>query len=230
MASWNFFKLSLLLACLCYAHPIPAATVVLDTGHTLKRPGSMSPNGYTEYAYNLQLSNFVADALTTAGIRVIRTGADGAEISLVDRTIRTRDADLFVSIHHDSIQQDWIDRGWREKYSGFAVLVSKKNPSPARSQACARMIGLSLTQSGEKPSLYHASPIPGENRPLLDPEAGIHQYDELVVLKKSRAPAILVEAGVIANPHEELRLAQPATAQHLGRAIAAGILGCLKTR
>ena len=54
--------------------------------------------------------------------------------------------------------------------------------------------------AGEKPSLYHAEPIAGENRPLLDRRLGVHRFDGLAVLKTATMPAVLVEAGVIVNP------------------------------
>ena len=59
--------------------------------------------------------------------------------------------------------------------------------------------------AGEKPSLYHAEPIAGENRPLLAPPPGRASLDGLAVLKTATMPAVLVEAGVIVNPDDEAR-------------------------
>jgi N-acetylmuramoyl-L-alanine amidase len=44
---------------------------------------------------------------------------------------------------------------------------------------------------------------------LIDPQAGVYQYNQLVVLKETRMPAALLEAGSIVNRDEELRLATP---------------------
>ena len=41
-------------------------------------------------------------------------------------------------------------------------------------------------------------------RTLLDADDGVYRYDTLFVLKKTRMPAVLLEAGSIANPDEEL--------------------------
>jgi N-acetylmuramoyl-L-alanine amidase len=79
---------------------------------------------------------------------------------------------------------------------------------------------------GEKPSLYHATPIQGENRPLIDKRLGVHEYDDLIVLKTAPIPAVLVEIGVIANPDEERRLSQPDTIQRISKAIETGIHRC----
>jgi N-acetylmuramoyl-L-alanine amidase len=44
---------------------------------------------------------------------------------------------------------------------------------------------------------------------LVDASAGVYRFDELVVLKETRMPAVLLEAGSIINRDEELALASP---------------------
>ena len=46
-------------------------------------------------------------------------------------------------------------------------------------------------------------------RELLDAQAGVYRYDQLIVLKDTRMPAVLLEAGSIVNRDEELLLATP---------------------
>ena len=99
-------------------------------------------------------------------------------------------------------------------------------PHYQQSLACAKAIGERLLAAGETPSLYHATPIKGENRPLIDTRLGIHRFDDLVVLKTAPMPAVLVEAGVIANPDEEPRLQNPATITKIANAISEGIVAC----
>lgn len=205
-----------------------AAHIVVDTGHTPKRPGATGASGRVEYQYNLELTAALTQALNAAGQRVTRVSADGEEIALKERATRTPDADLFVSIHHDSMQQEWIDAGRRREFAGFSIFVSEKNPRYAQSLHCARTIGEEMLVAGEKPSLYHATPIPGENRPFIDARLSIHRFDDLVVLRTAPMPAVLIEAGVIANPDEEIRLAQPQTIKRLAAAIARGIQACQK--
>ena len=203
-----------------------AGLIVLDAGHTPQKPGAISLGGREELRYNLELSAAIARELERLGERVARVGADGEEISLSARATRHPEAELFVSIHHDSMQQEWIDAGQRREFSGFSLFVSEKNPVYEKSIACAQAIGEALLVAGEKPSLYLATPIAGENRPLLDARRGVHRFDDLVVLKTASMPAVLVEAGVIANPDEEVRLASSETVHKLARAIAQGIRAC----
>ena len=212
---------SFLCAASCHA-----AWVIVDAGHTPAHPGATGASGRVEHLYNLDLSKAVTDDLQKAGERVTRTGADDREIALAERPNAEPKADFFISIHHDSIQQAWIDAGRRREFKGYAIFVSELNPHYEQSLACAKAIGERLLAAGETPSLYHATPIKGENRPLIDKRLGIHRFDDLVVLKTASMPAVLVEAGVIANPDEERRLADPATIAKLANAISQGVVDC----
>ncbi len=203
-----------------------APTIVVDTGHTPARPGATGASGRVEYRYNLDLSAAVAADLATHGDHVFRTSADGREIALAARATQHPDADLFVSIHHDSIQQQYLDAGRQRDFHGYAIFVSERNPHYAASLRCARAVGEQMLAAGETPSLYHAEPIRGENRPLLDRRLGIHRYDDLMVLHTAPMPALLIEAGVIVNPDEEARLARPDTIRRLAAAISAGLETC----
>jgi len=217
----------LALGALTLAARAQPVDVVVDPGHTPARPGARSADGRPEYGYNLAFAGRLVHVLTQRGLRVERSDAGAVELSLTERTARTGDARLFVSIHHDSIQQEWIDRGWRDRFRGFSLFVSQRNPDYDRSLACARQIGAELRGAGEVPSLYHATPIPGENRPLLDRTNGIHRFDDLVVLHSAKSPAVLVEVGVIANPEQAGRLALPVVIEKLARAVANGVQACL---
>ena len=219
-------KTSLCLLILLSVQLASAAYIALDTGHTPQHPGAMGANGRVEYLYNLDMSSAVAEDLTAGGDRVIRVSADGKDIKLTERVTLAPDADIFLSIHHDSMLQEWIDAGRRWEFSGFSLFVSEKNAHFEKSLSCAKKIGAQLLVIGEKPSLYHATPISGENRPLIDSHFGIHLYDDLVVLKTAPIPAVLIEIGVIANPDEALRLNNTNVQQKIAHAISKGIRDC----
>lgn len=227
---WKWKQVGLFVLALFAFQHVNAEYIAVDTGHTLLHPGATGASGRVEYLYNLDMSSALTKDLTASGDRVSRTSADGKEITLQERSTQAPDADLFISIHHDSMLQEWIDAGRRKEFSGYSIFVSKKNTHYEQSLACAQKIGEQMLAIGEKPSLYHATPIQGENRPLLDKHLGIHQYDDLIVLKTAPIPAVLVEIGVIANPDEEARLSKPDTIQRLSHAIAAGIHACLMTK
>ncbi|WP_230414249.1 N-acetylmuramoyl-L-alanine amidase [Collimonas silvisoli] len=204
-----------------------AQQVLIDTGHTTENPGAIGAAGHREFDLNRQLAVALSKALKAQGLDVVDVAAQGSPASLQARTEASGSAALFVSIHHDSMQQAWLDAGRSREFSGYAIFVSASKPQYARSLECAKSISRKLLSMGEHPSLYHATPIAGENRPLLDRSLGIHRFDDLVVLKTAESPALLIEIGVLANPDQEARLASPRFAGLAANAIAGGIRQCL---
>jgi N-acetylmuramoyl-L-alanine amidase len=162
-------------------------------------------------------------------------GEDGNKHSLRTRAAAARGAALFVSIHHDSVKPqylsewmvDGVARYFADDFGGFSLFVSHDNPDLQRSVACATWIGANLRAAGYTPSLYHADPLRGEDRPFADKVNGVHFYDQLVVLGTATQAALLLEAGVLVNRDEELMLAQPHTRATIAQAVADGVRSCL---
>jgi N-acetylmuramoyl-L-alanine amidase len=212
-----------------------AALVAVDVGHFEAEPGATSARGRAELEFNRELAAEIARALEAFGLRVRVIGADGGMAVLSRRTAAARDAQLFLSIHHDSVQphylEEWVHEGESRKFSdrfaGFSLFVSRRNPEVERSLACASSIGAELRAAGFLRSLYHAEPIPGESKPFADRANGVHYYDNLVVLHTASQPAVLLEAGVIVNRDEELALREPATRKRIAAAVADGVRRCL---
>lgn len=165
----------------------------------------------------------MAEALRREDIAVVLLNPAGAPIELKQRPAdaQAAGATLLVSIHHDSVQDQYLPHA--DRFSGYGLFVSGLNPQFQKSEAAAEKVGDRLLALGLSPSLHHAEPIPGENRPLLDPRRGIYRYDDLVVLKYAAMPALLIEAGVIVNPHDEEILADPGSRWKFAGAVAQGI-------
>ena len=210
-------------------------SVAVDVGHTLASPGATSARGVSEFQFNLALSKVLHAALVAKGCRVGMINEDGTIAALKDRTTNAGDARLFVSIHHDSVQPQYLEawefestgRRYSDRFTGYSLFVSRGNPFPGKSLQCASAIGAALQAGGYPPSHYHADPIPGENRAFADRVNGVHYYDQLVVLHTARQPAVLIEAGVIVNRNAELMLAMPDTRQDMAQKIAGAIADCL---
>lgn len=162
-------------------------------------------------------------ALERRGFRV-RLIEDHAVLQ--ERTAAAVGADLFVSIHHDSVRPELLPDA--ELYSGFSLFVSRLNPQLDRSIACASAIGARLRAAGLSPSRYHADPVLGESRPYADERNGVHFFDNLAVTRTATMPAVLVEAGVIVNRHEERELREPRMRRRIARALSQGIENCLQ--
>jgi N-acetylmuramoyl-L-alanine amidase len=214
-----------------------APLVAVDVGHYRAEPGAISARGRPELEFNRDLAIELARALAARGLDVRLIGADGDMAVLSRRTTAAREAALFVSVHHDSVQPHYLE-GWEhegavrkfsDRFAGFALFVSRRNPQLDRSLACASAIGTQLRAAGFAPSLYHAEPIPGESKPFADRANGVHYYENLVVLHSASQAAVLLEAGVIVNRAEELVLRDSGTQRLIAGAVAAGVRACLAT-
>lgn len=215
-----------------------AASIAIDVGHYLDKPGVISARGITEFEYNLRLSREIADALRRAGHKVVLIGDDGKADNLGRRAPRAAGMDLFISVHHDSVQprflSPWEHEGvqllYSDRFSGYSLFVSRLHAHTGTSLECASAIGLGLRQSGFIPSRYHADPIVGENRPFADEENGVHYFDNLAVLKTAGIPALLFEAGVLVNRAEELRMRDPAVREKIVKAIVGAVATCIGSK
>ena len=216
----------------------PATTakrVALDVGHHHAAPGAISARGRDEFQFNRALALRIAESLQQRQIAIQLIGAEGDQSRLSGRTAQASEARFFLSVHHDSVQPHLLQR-WEfggqtrlfsDQHAGFSLFVSRANPDVSGSLRCASAIGRALRVAGFTPSLYHAAPIAGEFKPFADRENGVHYYDNLVVLKTARQPALLLEAGVIVNRDEELLLLTPAYQARMAEAVADGLLACL---
>lgn len=201
-----------------------AADFLLDPGHSPLSPGTASCSGGLEYQYNENLVDAIVRSLKKQGIHVDVTRARGTELSLQKRAQKSRGKKFFLSIHHDSAQPQFITQiqgnPCSEKGKGFSLFVSEKNPEYAKSLIYARILGDFLLEEGLRPSTHHGEKIQGENRFCLDESRGIYQFDNLIVLKNAKCPAVLLEAAVIIHPQED-RMARSIPFQNrIARAIS----------
>jgi len=208
--------------------------VAIDTGHSPAKPGATSARGKKEYIYNKEFVLALVEALTDRGVASYRINAREQELGLRQRrkVAIAQKAQVFISIHHDSVQEHylkpWEFEGQRRQYCdsfrGFSVFVSGTSAQYQASIALAEKISTQLRLRGDRPTLHHAEPIKGENRQLIDSDAGIYRWDGLGVLKGSAIPAVLLEVGVIVNREEELNLQDPQVRRQKAAAIADGIV------
>lgn len=210
--------------------------VVVDVGHTVDVPGAMSARGVPEYAFNLQLARDVKQALLDAGFEqtVLLITATAPWRGLFERADRANaiHADLFIAIHHDSVPDNlkhiWEYAGlkneFNDDYPGYALFVSNDNADPADSLKFGSLLGHELEARGLHYTPHYTDAIMGHRRRILvDAEAGVYRYDQLIVLRATRMPAVLLEAGSIVNRQEELELATPERRALTSAAVAAAV-------
>ena len=199
-----------------------AFRLVVDVGHSDQVPGAKSARGLREYDYNLRLAKLIDQQLIAAGFanaKLLIT--DGPKMrSLHQRVARANSssADLFLSIHHDAVPdsflQNWEFQGEPRKYSdrfkGHSIWVSHDNRDYSGSLQFGKLLGNELKTRGLKYTTHYTEKFMGRHRwPLVDSEAGVYRHDALIVLKDTRMPAVLLEAGSIINRDEELAMQSP---------------------
>ena len=213
-----------------------AFRVVVDVGHTLDVPGALSARGVPEYAFNLQLAQQIKETLVGAGFdkTVLLITDKPPPAGLFERAIIANrlPADLFISIHHDSVpdnlMQTWQyegqDQQYNDDYPGYALFISNDNADRAGSLQFGNFLGKALQARGLQFTPHYTLALMGHRRrQLLDADAGVYRYDQLVVLRYTRMPALLLEAGSIVNRQEELELATPERRTLTSAAVAAAV-------
>lgn len=206
--------------------------LAIDIGHSPKIGGAVSARGVDEYVFNKRLAEEVYIALREAGFsRAFMINEYGGEMTLGQRVraARRKEADLFLSIHHDSVLPQFlkngpvegVEREYTDYARGYSIFVTDERETGTRSLAAARLLGNALRTAGLKPSTHHGEPIKGASKKLLDKHAGVYAYPRLVVLKFTESPALLFEGGVIKNPADEVLMNQPDHRQKLVAAIVA---------
>jgi N-acetylmuramoyl-L-alanine amidase len=213
-----------------------AFRVVVDVGHTLDVPGALSARGMPEYAFNLQLAQQIKQTLVGAGFdkTVLLITAKAPPVGLFERAMIANrlPADLFISIHHDSVpdklmqtwQYDGKDQQYNDDYPGYALFISNDNTDRAGSLQFGKFLGKALQARGLQFTPHYTLALMGNRRrELLDADAGVYRYDQLVVLRYTRMPALLLEAGSIVNRQEELALATPERRTLTSEAVAAAV-------
>lgn len=203
--------------------------VLLDPGHSAKTPGVVSCGGIPEHEYNDYLAYVLTSYLEDRNIPTGITRTSQEEKSLMLRTQDSGKYRLFLSLHHDSVQPQFMFQRSREgncseKARGFTIFVSPKNRYYEKSLQCAYALGTALRESGFMPSLHHAERVTGEYRKLLDSARGIYAWDDLIVLKTADAPALLLEAAVVVHPQE----ARDANSEGFRTAIAESVYRMMK--
>jgi len=193
--------------------------IVLDVGHTAESEGAISARNVAEFVFNLRLAQRIEEKLKAEGFaktRLLLTEGK-ARPSLVKRVAAANNlhADLFLSIHHDSVPNklldDWEFEGkkshFSDRFSGYSVFVSRNNPDFKTSLLFAELVGKEMKAQGLQYAQQYTQAIMGRyQHPLLNKETGVYSYDQLVVLRKTRMAAVLLEAGSIINRDEELKM------------------------
>jgi N-acetylmuramoyl-L-alanine amidase len=209
--------------------------VAIDTGHSAGQPGAISARGVGEYFFNKRIAAGVQASLAAqkSGITAFLINGQDGNVALADRAriASEKKADLLISIHHDSVKPEFLSfwevqgvkQHYCDNYKGYSVYYSEKNAEPYDSILFAIFLSSEMLKNKFTPTLHHAAYMKGKDKALVDAEKGIYKYNNLVVLKKSPMPAVLLECGIIVNRDEELALHNIDCQQNIVNAIIEAI-------
>jgi N-acetylmuramoyl-L-alanine amidase len=215
--------------------------IAIDAGHGGEDPGAIGKNGTREKDVALAIARELALKINAEpGMKAILTRSGDYFVPLRDRMRRARaqQADLFVSIHADSIRDRSIDgssvyilsqRGATDEASRW--LAERENASDLiggvslddKDDLLASVL-LDLSQS----AALNASEVAATRVLHQLSQAGEVRKHEVqqarfMVLKSPDIPSMLVETAYISNPQEEMRLRSPAHQAKLAAAIHRGV-------
>ena len=215
--------------------------IAIDAGHGGEDPGAIGKYGTQEKDVVLAIARALAQRLNgEPGMRAVLTRDGDYFVPLRDRMRRARaqQADLFVSIHADSIRDRSVDgssvyilsqRGATDEASrwlaerqnaadliGGVSLDDKGDVLASVLLDLSQSAALSASQSAAEHVLRQLNRVGEIRKPQV-------QQARFVVLKSPDIPSMLVETAYISNPQEELRLRGPVHQAKLAAAIHQGV-------
>lgn len=218
--------------------------VVIDAGHGGEDPGAIGPSGVQEKKVTMELAERMVERIDgMEGYQAYMTRKDDYYIGLRKRTKIARDynADLFVSVHADAFNSP-NPRG----ASVYTLSTDGASSETARwlaeSENDADLVGgvggVSLKDKDEMlagvlldlsmtASIEYSRGVGSNVLDQLDTIGKLHKSSveqaAFAVLKSPDIPSILLEAGFISNPTDEMRLTQSAHQQRVVDAVVDGI-------
>jgi len=219
------------------AFPLAIRRVVLDAGHGGKDAGAESSSNLVEKNITLDIERRLRDLLQKNGFEVIVTRADDRLIPLRERArlANESDADIFVSIHVNSLQSHTSSHGIETYYLGptkdprLTQLAAEENGMSGYSMADMRKL-LDRVYAGVRrdESQRLAAAVQQQlftNLRTIDP--GVENWGvkraPFVVLVATNMPAILAEVGCLSNEREAAMLREPQYRQQIASALYRGI-------
>jgi N-acetylmuramoyl-L-alanine amidase len=215
--------------------------IAIDAGHGGEDPGAIGKNGTREKDVVLAIARALARRVNEEpGMRAVLTRDGDYFVPLRDRMrrARARQADLFVSIHADSIRDRSVDgssvyilsqRGATDEASRW--LAERENASDLiggvslddKGDVLASVLldlsqsaSLTASEAAAERVLRQLNQVGEVRKPQV-------QQARFMVLKSPDIPSMLVETAYISNPQEEQRLRGRTHQAKLAAAIHQGL-------
>ncbi len=215
--------------------------VILDPGHGGVDSGTVSSTGALEKDIVLSFAFELKKKLEATGkvqVKMTRSGDEFIPLGERVRIARDEAADLFVSIHADSAQQDFVrgatvyTLGEKPSDVDAAALAAKENAADA-------VAGLDLQEDTDEVtdilvdltrretknfSMAFANGLVGQLSSATRMIRNPHRAAGFWVLRAPDVPSVLLEIGYLSNAQDEKLLASEEWRTRVGDAVSAAIL------
>lgn len=240
-----------------------APLVYIDPGHTLEFPGSIGACGTQEVWVNDAIASQLGESLRADGFRVEFSrlpNSDKSKIAPHDgretpEALKARGdkanqlgANLFVSIHHDSIDEKMLTTDTKacpgqnianpqvisqeflskpDIQVGFNVFFMRNPERPLKTERSfnfAKMVGEEFVKLNQVPSTYHTPDYEPscQSCKIEDRNLGVMSRT-LGVLRETKMPSVLVEVTNLRIEKEEINANNPAHQAQIVQALKASI-------
>ncbi len=214
--------------------------IVVDPGHGGVDPGAIGVSGIYEKVITLAAARQLRDRLEATGkYKVVLTRDRDISLGLRERReiAHRAQADLFVSLHADSIKNTSV--------RGLSVYTLSETASDKEAEALARqennadiIIGVDLTNESrevrhilvdlaQRESMNLATKLASTLIDQLKREVKLlrntHRFAGFAVLKSPDIPSVLIEMGYLSNREDEKALKQVQYRDRLMAAISKGL-------
>ncbi len=194
--------------------------IVIDPGHGGKDPGN-EDGSHQEKKYTLLLAQELCDQLNHAGFSASLTRTTDTLIDLPVRPdiARRRIADLFISLHWNSVQTG------KSQVKGIETYCL--TPAGASSSNAGGEIGDGGTKPGNRnndKNMFLAYELHKSLLQNLGAEDRGVRRARFLVLCYAEMPAVLIEGGFMSHPAESKKIYDPAYRRQMARAIVQGVI------
>ncbi len=229
-----------------HSTPAPAPVmkkplIVLDPGHGGVDPGAIGANGIFEKHIALAMARELRELLLATGRYDVQLTRDSDIYKRLYQRVafaRQYDADLFISLHADSIRKAGV-RGasvytLSEKASDAqtarlaerenrADIIAGTDLSHEDEQVANILIDIAMRDTMNQSKFFANTLVDSMQRQNIRMLERPHRYAGFAVLKAPDIPSVLVEVGFMSNRREADMLARTEYRRELAQALVSGI-------
>ena len=217
--------------------PFKKPIIVIDAGHGGQDPGAISPGGIREKQITLSMAKTIAKYLNNTGKYDARlTRSTDKYIKLYNRVkiARAADADLFISIHADSVgnrntkgasiytlsntasDKQTARLAARENRADILAGVDLGDEDPDVSMI---LLDLSMRETMNQSKTLANTVVQSFTSSGVGTLKGPHRYAGFAVLKAPDVPSVLIETGFVSNEEEARRLLSATYQNRIAKAL-----------